>query len=1170
MERARKNVGYHWLGFILTGLLLVCSPGAYALNPELDVSQFAHTVWKVRDGFTRGAILAIAQTPDGYLWLGTEFGLYRFDGVRAIPWHAPSGAVLPSGPIYSLLVARDGTLWIGTGAEGGVASWKDGKLRRYHELDGQSISSFLEDREGTIWSSGHKNFYPPQICAIEKAGVRCYGDDGSLSRGVRVAKMYEDAKGTVWAVAQSGIWRWRPGPPEFYPLPFGIDTTHGITEDEAGNLLVGLGGGIRRFHDGKTEAFRLPGKLQPFTVRTMLDDRDGGLWIAAYHAGLIHVHRGRVDVFGQADGLSSDEVMALYEDRENNLWVATADGLDRFRNTAVATFSLKEGLSNGQVRSVLADKDGSVWIATPGGLDRSSDGQIATYNHRDGMLNGLSPASLFQDRSGRLWLSTTHEIGYLEGNRFIAVTSTPDGRLLDIAQDSAGDIWMADGGRLLHLSSGKLVEQIPWKSLGHKDFAISLAADPSRGGIWLGFFGGGISYFADGKIQETYSSAKGLGAGSVTNLQVEKDGALWAATDSGLSRMKNGHFATLDRENGLPCDPIHWMIRDDEGSFWLDTPCGLLRLARSEIDAWTLGVDNGRATSLVLHPKVFDNSDGVREHEQAYRPFNPPITKTLDGRIWFVSSDGLSVIDPRHLPFNKVSPPVHIERITANDKTYDTSNGLHLPPRIRDLKIDYTALSFVVPEKVRFRYQLEGQDRNWREVANDREVQYSNLSPGDYVFRVTAANNSGVWNDEGAFVDFSIAPAYYQTNWFRALCVAAFLALLWTAYQIRVRQLRNEEKKFREAVESMPALAFIANPDGQRTFVNGRWVEYTGLTEKQALGWGWKGAVHALDLPRALKTWQESLASGNTLEYEARLRRGANGDYHWFQTRAVPVRDKRGRIVKWYGVINDIEDRKRAEQLQADLAHLNRVSTMGELTASLAHEIKQPIGAAVTNAEACARLLNRDQPDLPEAREAALEMAKDARRAAHIIDRVRSLYRKAPSQVDSVDINELIQEMFLILYNEANRHSVSMRTDVAGGIPRVLADRVQLQQVLMNLMLNGIQAMEETGGVLTIKVQPDQMQGVLISVSDTGVGLPVENTEQIFNTFFTTKPAGSGMGLAISRSIIDSHGGRIWATPNEERGSTFHFTLPTAAETLQVPQSERDSMSLEMPNKNRG
>lgn len=791
MHRVRKTVAYRWLGLILTGMLVLCSRDAYALNSDLDVSQYAHTTWRVRDGFTRGAILAIAQTPDGYLWLGTEFGLYRFDGVRAIQWHPPAGADLPSQHIYCLVVARDGTLWIG--AQGGAASWKDGKLERYPGLDGQSIGSFLEDGEGTIWSSGKRDFYPPQICAISKTGVHCYGDDGTLGRGGFVTRMYEDAKGTVWAVARYGIWRWRPGRPEFYPLPFGIDTSKGITEDDGGNLLLGLAGGIRRFHDGKTEDFRLPGKLQPFTVRTMLDDRDGGLWIAAYHAGLIHVHRGKVDVFRQADGLSNDEVEALFEDRENNLWVATEDGLDRFRNTAVATFSVKEGLSNGQVRSVLADKDGSVWIATPGGLDRWSDGQITTYNHRDGMLNGLSPASLFQDRSGRLWLSTTHEIGYLEGNRFIGVTTTYDGRLLGIAQDSAGDIWMADQrSGLLHVSSGKLVGRIPWSSLGHKDFASGLAADPSRGGLWLGFLGGGISYFANGKIQETYSSGKGLGAGYLTYLQVERDGALWAATDSGLSRMKNGRFATLNRENGLPCNSIQWMIRDDEGSLWLDTPCGLLRLVRSEIDAWTVAADNGQANSLVLHPEVFDNSDGAIVHEQPYRPYSPPITKSRDGRIWFVPFDGVSVIDPRRLPFNRVPPPVHIELIVADGKEYDATKRISLPAHVRDLSIDYTALSLVAPEKVHFRYRLEGQDPSWREVVNDRQVQYSNLPPRDYTFRVIASNNSGVWNETGASLHFSIAPAYYQTALFRLCCVVALFLLLWVAYLFRVRKLQAQ------------------------------------------------------------------------------------------------------------------------------------------------------------------------------------------------------------------------------------------------------------------------------------------------------------------------------------------------------------------------------------------
>jgi PAS domain S-box-containing protein len=240
-----------------------------------------------------------------------------------------------------------------------------------------------------------------------------------------------------------------------------------------------------------------------------------------------------------------------------------------------------------------------------------------------------------------------------------------------------------------------------------------------------------------------------------------------------------------------------------------------------------------------------------------------------------------------------------------------------------------------------------------------------------------------------------------------------------------------------------------------------------------------------------------------------------------------------------------LQEREKLRRAQAELAHINRVSTMGELTASLAHEIKQPIGAAVTNAEACVRLLDLDQPDLPEAREAALEMVKDARRAADIIDRVRSLYQKGSSKLDVVDVNEVIEEMVIMLQNEANRHSITIRTDLAGELPKVMADRVQLQQVLMNLMLNGIEAIRDTSGVLSLKSQLAENGQLLISVTDTGVGLPPENIDKMFDAFFTTKAQGTGLGLAITRSIIESHGGRIWAAPNSGRGATFYFTLPS-------------------------
>jgi signal transduction histidine kinase len=316
------------------------------------------------------------------------------------------------------------------------------------------------------------------------------------------------------------------------------------------------------------------------------------------------------------------------------------------------------------------------------------------------------------------------------------------------------------------------------------------------------------------------------------------------------------------------------------------------------------------------------------------------------------------------------------------------------------------------------------------------------------------------------------------------------------------------------------------------------------MTVDQASGSGWQAAVHPDDLKKVIEKWRTSAARGETVEYEARLRRGADGQYRWFQTRLAPLRDKRGKLVKWCGVANDIEDRKRVEQLQADLAHTNRISLLGELAASIAHDVNQPLSGIVSNGSACLRWLARDTPDIEEVREAVGDIVRDGKRAGEIISRLRSLYKKASPQRTLVDVNETIGEMIVMLRGDANRFGVSMRTDVATDLPKVTADPVQLQQVLMNLMLNAIEAMKETGGVLTVKSQRDQNGSVLVSVSDTGVGLPAEKADQIFNAFFTTKPQGSGMGLAISRSIVESHGGRLWATPNDGRGASFHFTLP--------------------------
>jgi len=772
-------------------MLLAWCPSAQALDPSLDVSQYAHTAWKVREGFSKGEINSIAQTPDGYLWLATEFGLLRFDGVRNVPWQPTGDQHLPSSQIFSLLAARDGTLWIGTSK--GLASWKDGRLTQYTELAADYIFALLEDRNGAVWVGGVGIGVPTgKLCAIHAGRAHCYGNDVALGRGV--VALYEDSKGNLWAGVETGLWRWNSGTPKFYPLPGEPNGIQALGEDADGTLLVGWNGEIYRLVDGKTEPYPLPGSVQQFRARRLLRDRDGGLWIATVnHGPLLHVHEGRTDVF-QPDGLSGDTVNTLFEDREGNIWVATTGGLDRFRDFAVATLTPNQGLTSALVGSVLADSDGSVWLGTYGGLNAWNNGEIIIPStgsaKRDGKLNGLYPNSLFQDNSGRLWVSTPRQFGYLENGHFVAIRALPGGFVLSQAQDSAGNLWIANEQfGLFQLLRGKVVQQIPWTRLGHKDHASVLAADPSQGGLWIGFFLGGIAYFSDGQVRTSYTTADGLGEGRVSSFLFDHDGALWVSTEVGLSRLKNGRLATLTSKNGLSCDSAHWVIEDDEHSFWLYMPCGLVRIARSELDAW---VTDPRRT---IHVTVFDHFDGVRSLA-AGGHFSPQVAKSRDGKLWFIPWDGVSVVNPSHLPFNKLPPPVHIEQITADHQNYDAtsaSNGkVELPARARDLEIDYTALSLVASEKVLFRYKLEGFDREWQDAGTRRQAFYTNLSPRSYTFRVMACNNSGVWNEGGTFLNFSVAPAYYQTLWFRLSCVVVFLAVLAGLYRLRVRQLAHQ------------------------------------------------------------------------------------------------------------------------------------------------------------------------------------------------------------------------------------------------------------------------------------------------------------------------------------------------------------------------------------------
>jgi len=585
MERTRK----HGRALIALGIFLACCRCALALDPSLDINQYAHTAWRIREGFAKGTIRQVAQTPDGYLWLASEFGLLRFDGIRTVLWEPPPGEHLPDTYVRGLVAARDGSLWIGTTK--GLASWKDGKLTHYPELDGYDVYALLEDHEGTVWAGGavweRQSSGPGKLCAIKPGNIRCYGNDGTFGFGVTA--LDEDSRGNLWLGAGNGLWRWKPGPPKHYAMPelmpAGLAYLHNtLTEGEHGELLIGSSHGVKQLVDEKLESYPFPAGAPQFNWGKLLRDRHGSLWIGTLSAGLVHVHQGRMDVFAQSDGLSANSVESLFEDREGSIWVTTTSGLDRFREYAIPTISVKQGLSDPVVLCVLAARDGSVWLGTRDGLNRWKNGQVTIYRKPNSgtktrqstdamasaagrgaegpeatvhevMGSGLpdnSVYSLAEDTQGRIWVSTGGPLGYLENGRFVSVsTAHPEWRNF-LTADSAGNIWMTNSELgLYRLRGTRLVEHFPWAKLGIGAAFSPLVMDPVNGGLWLGSWSGGVVYFKDSQVRASYWPDAGLGAGRVSSLRVDRDGALWAATEGGLSRIKNGRVITADQQKRI-------------------------------------------------------------------------------------------------------------------------------------------------------------------------------------------------------------------------------------------------------------------------------------------------------------------------------------------------------------------------------------------------------------------------------------------------------------------------------------------------------------------------------------------------------------------------------------------------------------------------------------------
>jgi signal transduction histidine kinase/ligand-binding sensor domain-containing protein len=782
-------VGRQWSRVRAMALVFLASSHCmFGLDPSKKLTQYGHTAWRLRDGYFTGTPNSIAQTTDGYLWLGTEDGLWRFDGVRFTRWNFPDGKPLDL-PVRSLLGSHDGSLWIGT--ERGILRSNDHAVSTYPESRGV-ISAIVERKNGEIWFTRYSA--KSALCQVTGRQTLCQRETAGFPYDTTTA-LLEDATGDLWIGTGDGVVQWRPGSSTYYgPAGLKGNKAEGVGSLAVGNdqsLWVainkpGPGLGLQQLKNRSWVPFVTPQlNGDSLTGHAVLLDRDNGLWAGTIDQGMLRIRGRQVDRFRSSDGLSSDYVRDLFQDHEGNIWAATSNGLDCFRNLKVNTFTPREGLIGGEVDAVLASRNGTVLVGSPGVLNIiSPENGFSVTNRR---VPGNQVTAMLEDHAGRLWMGIDNSLAVYQNGRFRRVNrrdGEPLGFVLTITEDVDHNVWAATKGSvrtLFRIRNFEVQDELPAPGMPG---VRQLDADP-QGGVWLGLVTGDLARYAQGNLEVfPFKRSTVLDFGAMINqVMVNPDGSVLGAALFGLMARKNGRSQTMTVRNGLPCDKLYGVVMDNHDNLWLNGQCGVMRIARDEVRKWWAHPD------AILAVTLLDAVDGAQSSGAAFNP----AAKSMDGRLWFVNtSSSLQMVNPDAWRSNSPPPPVHVEDMIANRKPYAANRRVSLPPLIRDLEIDYTATNLAVPQKVRFRYTLEGHEAGWQDAGGRRQAFYTDLPPGNYRFRVTASNDGNVWNEAGAALDFRILPAWYQTTLFRASCGAIFVLTLWGVYRYRLHQLARE------------------------------------------------------------------------------------------------------------------------------------------------------------------------------------------------------------------------------------------------------------------------------------------------------------------------------------------------------------------------------------------
>ena len=1086
-----------FLGF----LLLAAGHASASLDSSKAITQYTRDIWGVDAGLPHSTVDAIAQTPDGYLWLGTEEGLARFDGVHFKVFDKENTPALQSNHISSLLVDSRKRLWIGTQG-GGLVKFQAGAFSTYtvrNGLPNDTILSLYEDHQGILWIGTDGG----GVARFSNGKFETYTSKNGMPSDSAFS-LAGDTEGNLWIGTHAGLARLKGGKLTTYTTKNGLSDNYikCLFVSPGGDVWIGTNeGGLSHFLNGHFINYNTRDGLGSSTIWSIYEDRAGTLWVGTFDAGLNRLRNGRFTSYTAKDGLPANRVFALFEDREGELWVGTGGGLVRFKGGSFTAITSTEGLSNDVVLPVFEDHQGAIWVGTNGhGLNRIKDGGITTYTTRNG-LSDNTVFSIAEDREGSLWVATHRGLNRLKNGRFRTFGSKEGlsgNIILCLYQDREGWLWA--GGRMgLSRYDGVRFHTYSTKDGLSSNYVSSLYED-RQNTLWIGTAGGGLSRLQNGHFS-SYTTANGLSSNTIWSLDGDAGDALWIGTSGGgLDRYKDGKFTTYTTRQGLFDDEVFETLADRYGNLWMSSNKGVFRVPIRQLNEYA----EGRLASITS--TSYGTSDGLKNKE-CNGGFQPAGWQTKDGRLLFPTMKGLAIVNPGRLKVNRIPPPVSIERVIIDGASFSPGTMTKSKPGKGQLEFEFTAPSLVASDKIRFKYKLEGFDREWIEAGERREAYYTNIPPGKYRFTVIACNNDGVWNTTGASQLFVLSPHFYQTWLFLAACAGLVAGLSLGIYCYRVNRLKRNERRLVHLVDE--------RTQALREQINAK---------EEALADLAKAQQNLIELSR--RSGMAEVATG-VLHNVGNVLNSLN-----IAASVIGAKLRDSRMDKLSATVNMLQDHAR------DLANFLEADPKGQRIMPYLTKLAAHLGS--------------------ERIEVLAELESLTTHVDHIkkIVATQQDYAKVSALIEPVSIATLIDDALRMVGASFDRHRIEVIRKI-DDVPEVAAAKHQVLEILVNLLRNAKQAVVEHNGPerqVLICVRRRGEDHIRIEVQDTGTGLPPENLTRIFAHGFTTKQNGHGFGLHSGALAARQMQGSLWAeSEGPGLGATFVLELPVNA-AIPVPE----------------